>query len=169
MPWINTFFRFLWEGGTRGRNKISAWYSLLWKSWILEGTGSSINGKKLPRLVWIWTGLAAMEGLDVPGRRQHGETSSWETANRICTAYKKSGVTVWSQLLAMWWITTCTKWFCSTATQRTRDKAVTGPLDWRDPSYENGGNQIWELAQWAGKPSLHQYQGWCQRGCPRKW
>ena len=91
VPWNDTLFRLLWEGGTLSRNKFSGWYSLLWKSWILEGMGGSINGKRLPRLVWIWTKLTAMGG---QGRRKHGEMSSWETASRTSAAYN-----IWSDSL----------------------------------------------------------------------
>lgn len=144
-------------------HKFGACYSSLWKPWILERTGGSLSGKGSPRLDWIWTRLSVVEGLICKGR---DSTVPWEAETQPMgyTWLKKSWVSVWGQLLAMLWRTTCTRWFCGTATQHTRDKAASGPLGRRDPSCKNG-SQIWVLAMnWRAFPLW--ISGVAPTGCP---
>lgn len=115
----------------------------------------------LPRLVWAWTGLPALEALD----SKEGDSMVKGAAEKQPTGYtqlKKTEVMGWGQLLVVLWRTTGTKRFCCTAAQQTQDKAVTGPSDWRGPSYEKDGSQTGALA-WPSFPLSH--QGWCQLGC----
>lgn len=159
VPCTDTFFHLLWEGGMLSGYKLSAWYSSLQNLWILEGTGGSINGKRLLRLVCNWTGLPAMEGLDAQGRRQHGETSSWETVNGTYRL-KTPGVTVWGQHLAMLWRTTRTKGHGYSAHERWScnwSLRLKGPKVWKRGKPDmSPGNGLGSLSSICTRGSANQ-------------